>query len=102
MLRFNLHARFQRLDTGPDVGLAVDNHDTVGAAADGAEHTPGFVSPGGIAMNQYAVASQSNGDGFVFKAFHGIPIKGKLNFFALFKGSQNGMFFYAHDNRPRL
>jgi hypothetical protein len=49
-------------------------------------------------MNHYAVASQSDGNGFIFKALHGLPIKGKLDFFALFKGSQNGMFFNAHDD----
>jgi hypothetical protein len=97
MLRFNLHAGFERFDTGPNIGFTVDNHDTVGAAADCTEHTPGFVSPGGIAMNHYAVAPQSDGDGFIFKALHGLPIKGKLDFFALFKGPQNGMFFYAHE-----
>ena len=51
MLGFNLHVRFQRFDTGSNVGFAVDNHDTVGAAPDCTEHTPGFVAPGGIAMN---------------------------------------------------
>jgi hypothetical protein len=49
-------------------------------------------------MNQYAVASQSDGDGLIFKALHGLTIKGKLDFIALFKGFQNGVFFYAHDD----
>jgi hypothetical protein len=102
MLGFNLHAGFQRFDTGPNVGYAVDDHDTVSAASDRTEHTPGFISPGGIAMNHYAVASQSDGDGFVFKTLHGLPIKGKLDFFALFKGSQNRVLFYAHDDMSCL
>jgi hypothetical protein len=100
MLRFNLHTGLERFDTGPNIGFAVDNHDTVGAASDRTEHTPGFVSPGGISMNQHPVASQSNGDRFIFKTFHGLPIESKLDFFALFKGSQNRVFFYTHDDMP--
>ena len=102
MLRFDLHARFPRFDAGSNVGFAVHNHDTVGAAPDCTEHAPGFVSPGGIAMNQYAVASQSDGDGLIFKALHGLTVKGKLDFITLFKSSQNGMFFYAHDDLSQL
>jgi hypothetical protein len=53
-------------------------------------------------MNQNAVASQSDGDGFIFKPLHGLPVKGELDFFALFKGSQNGVFFYTHDDMSRV
>jgi hypothetical protein len=49
-------------------------------------------------MNQHTVAMQSDGNGFIFKTLHGLTIKGKLDFVSFFKGSQNGMFFYAHDD----
>jgi hypothetical protein len=102
VLRFNLHAFFEGLDTGANVGSAVDHHDAIRAAPDRTEHAPGFVSPGSVTVNQYTVASQGNGDGFAFKTLHGLPVKGKPDFFALFKSSQNGVFFYAHDDLPRL
>jgi hypothetical protein len=98
-LGFDDHTGLQRLYAGADVRLTVNDHDTIRAATDGAKHAPGLITARCIAVNQNTVAAQGNGDGFALKAFHGLPVKCKLDRAAFFKSSQNWVFFYAHSQQ---
>ena len=103
VLRLDDHAVFQRRNTGPDIRNAVDDHDAVGTAADGAEDAARLVLLCGVPVDHHAICFQSCGDGVALIPFHLSAVQGEGDFLALVVSVNDRMFLNSHEKSlPRI